>query len=74
MTRSEFRAYIRILEDLNGKKPYTDYELLKKDLLIEFGIRITLSEIRELLDELLDIPSLEEEVEDLQIMYKNISG
>lgn len=74
MTRSELRAYIKILEDLNGKKPYLDYQLLKEDLLIEFGVRITVDKIRELLNELLDIPLLEDEVEDLQIMYKNISG
>lgn len=71
MTKSELIYYKKTLEDLNGKREYNDYELLKKDLLVEFGIRITTDNIRSLLNDLLEIETLEEEEEDLRLIYNN---
>ena len=63
---SELQLYVNLLEDLHEKN-YTNYELLKRDLLIEFGVRVTMEEIRELYE-----PTVEEEVLDRQILYNNI--
>jgi len=72
MTKSELVFYKNILEDLNGKREYENYQKLKDDLLIEFKIRVSIEKIKELLNELLEQPTLEEEVEDLQILYSNV--
>ncbi len=63
---SELQFYVNLLEDYHEKK-YTNYELLRKDLLIEFGVRITIEEIHQLYE-----PTIEEEVEDISILYRNI--
>jgi len=63
---SELQYYVNLLEDYHEKK-YTDYELLKKDLLIEFGVRITIQEIHQMYE-----PTIEEDVEDMSILYRNI--
>lgn len=72
MTRTELVFYAGILEDLNGKKSYSDYEILRKDLLIEFKIKTTIEELRSAFNEQLEQPTLEEEVEDLKMMYQNV--
>ena len=63
---SELQAYVNILEDYHEKK-YSNYELLKKDLLIEFGIKVTIDSIRKLYE-----PTIEEDALDKQILYNNI--
>jgi len=65
---SELQAYVNILEDLHGKKKYTNYELLRKDLLIEFRLKIPIEQIRELFE-----PTVEEEILDREILLKNVS-
>ena len=72
MSKSEFLMYVSLLEDLNGKKEYLDYELLKKDLLVEFGIKVTIENIRSFFDELLKEPSVKDDLIDLEIMYNNV--
>ena len=63
---SELQAYVFLLEDLN-EKVYTDYEKLRKDLLIEFGVKVTIDEIRKLYE-----PTIEEDILDRTILYNNI--
>lgn len=63
---SELQFYVNLLEDYHEKK-YINYELLRKDLLVEFGVRITIKEIHQLYE-----PTIEEEVEDISILYRNI--
>ena len=70
MTSSELSHYIKILEDLNDKEVYSNLELLKKDLLIEFGVKVTIDELRRLINEQLAVSTLEDEIEDIEIMYK----
>ena len=41
----ELNVYINILEDLNGKTKYKNFDNLIKDLLIEFGYKATRQEI-----------------------------
>lgn len=65
---SELQLYVNLLEDLNGKKKYTNYELLKKDLLIEFSVNVTIKQIR-----LLYEPTVEEEIRDREILLRNVS-
>ncbi|TXG84982.1 MAG: hypothetical protein E6R13_02435 [Spirochaetes bacterium] len=65
---SELQLYVNLLEDLNGKKKYTNYELLKKDLLIEFSVNVTIEQIR-----LLYEPTVEEEIRDREILLRNVS-
>ena len=64
---SELQFYVNLLEDFNDKKKYTDYNLLQKDLLIEFGIKTTRSELVELFE-----PTVEEMVKDIQIQLMNV--
>ena len=71
MTKSELTFYIRMLEDLNGKKAYSDYGKLKNDLLVEFSIKTTIEDIKNLLNELFEQPTLEEEMEDLKMIYNH---
>lgn len=71
MTKSELKFYIGILEDLNGKKAYNNYEKLRNDLLIEFGIKTTIENIKNALYELLEQPTLEEEINDLAMIYSH---
>lgn len=63
---SELQYYVNLLEDYHEKK-YTNYELLEKDLLIEFGVRTSRQELNELFE-----PTIEEEIEDISILYRNI--
>lgn len=65
---SELQLYVNLLEDLHGKKKYTNYELLKKDLLIEFSVSVTIEEIRLLFE-----PTVEEEIRDREILLRNVS-
>lgn len=65
---SELQLYVNLLEDLNGKKKYTNYELLKKDLLIEFSVSVTIEKLR-----LLYEPTVEEEIRDREILLRNVS-
>ena len=65
-TLSDIQGFVNILEDLNGKKKYTNYNTLCKDLLENFGIKIKIEEIRELYE-----PTVEELTKDLEIMYRN---
>jgi hypothetical protein len=65
---SELQLYVNLLEDLHSKKKYTDYELLRKDLLIEFGIKVTIEDIRRLYE-----PTVEEEIRDREILLRNVS-
>lgn len=64
---SELQFYINILEDLNDKQNYSNYDSLCKDLLVNFGIRITKKEYLQLLE-----PTAEELAKDLEIMYRNV--
>lgn len=64
---SELQFYVNILEDHHGKKKYTDYELLRKDLLTEFGVKITRQQINELFE-----PNIIEEQLDLKLIYEKI--
>ena len=66
---SELKAYVNILEDFHEKK-YKDYELLRKDLLIEFGVRTSINHIRKLYD--MQEPSAEDHAIDMQILYNNV--
>lgn len=73
MTQPELIFYINLLEDLNnGKKPYVNYETLRKDLLVEFGVKTTIENIRKLFKETLSEPTIEDEQEDLKIIYNNV--
>ena len=63
----ELQRCIDILEDLNGKRKYTNYESLTKDLLEYFGLKIE----RRVLQQL-EEPTLEEEILDKELMYKNV--
>jgi hypothetical protein len=58
--------YVNIIEDLNRKEKCS-YNYLIKNLLENFGLRISLSEIRELYE-----PNLEELKRDLEIQIKNV--
>lgn len=71
MTKSEYIFYKKILEDLN-EEGYANNEKLRMDLLIEFSIRTTVDELKQIQTELLEQPTLENEVEDLEMMYKNV--
>lgn len=64
---SKLQMYVNILEDLNDKQKYSNYETLCKDLLVNFGIRVKLEEIRELYE-----PTVEELSTDLEILYNNV--
>jgi len=66
-TLSELQFYVNLLEDINGKKKYTNYDTLEKDLLIEFGIRTTRQELNELFE-----PTLEEHELDLKLIYNKL--
>jgi len=66
-TLSELQFYVNLLEDINGKKKYTNYDTLEKDLLIEFGIRTTRQELNELFE-----PTLEEQELDLKLIYNKL--
>ncbi len=63
----KLQKYVNILEDLNGKKKYNNYDSLIMDLLVEFGIKID----RQILNELYE-PTLEEDIEDRRIIYNNV--
>lgn len=65
---SELQLYVNLLEDLNGKKKYTNYELLRRDLLIEFSVNVTIENIRLLFE-----PTVEEEIRDREILLRNVS-
>lgn len=73
MTKSELIFYIDILEDLNGKRLYVNYENLKHDLLVEFSIKTTIEFIKKALTARLEQRALDYEVEDLKMMYMNVS-
>jgi len=73
MTKKEILFYIKILEDLNGRREYTDYAKLRMDLLVEFQIKATIDEIKNVLHKQLEQQTLEEEVEDLKMIYNNVS-
>lgn len=64
---SKLQMYVNILEDLNDKQKYNNYETLCKDLLVNFGIRVKLEEIRELYE-----PTVEELSRDLEILYNYV--
>jgi predicted choloylglycine hydrolase len=63
---SEIEMYIFMLEEAK-KKVYTNYEDLQKDLKSEFQIDVKITDIEKVY-----YPILEEEVEDLQLIYKNV--
>lgn len=63
----KLQFYINLLEDLNDKKKYLNYDSLIKDLLVEFGIKINRSQLNEIYE-----PTLEENEEDLKIIYRNV--
>lgn len=44
----EIRPFVKILEDLNDKEKYTNYQTLCKDLLVNFGIRVKIEQIRKI--------------------------
>lgn len=58
---------ITILEDLNDKQVYTNYELLNKDLLETFGIKITREDYEKITE-----PTIEDLALDLEIQMKNV--
>ena len=58
---------INIIEDLNKTKEKASYSSLVKDLLVSFGIRITIKELSELYE-----PSVDELREDLEIQMRNV--
>lgn len=64
---SELQFYVNLLEDINGKKKYNNYDSLKEDLLIEFGIKTTRQELNELYE-----PNLTEAKLDLKLIYGNL--
>lgn len=63
---SELQLYINLLEDLNEKK-YSDYELLRRDLLIEFGVKVDRQQLNVLFE-----PTIEESERDLKLMWNNV--
>lgn len=65
---SELQFFVNLLEDMHGKKKYSDYELLVQDLLIEFGIISTRKELIELFE-----PTEDEIRRDLVIQMNNVS-
>lgn len=64
---SKVQHYINIIEDLNKTKEKSSYSSLVKDLLVNFGIRITIKELNELYE-----PNEEELRRDLEIQYRNV--
>lgn len=65
----ELQHCIKLLEDLNGKRQYTNYDSLIKDLLVNFGIKVDRKVINQLNE-----PTLEEEILDKKLMYRNVYG
>lgn len=63
---SELQYYVNLLEDYHERK-YTNYELLRRDLLIEFGVKVSREEIQQMYE-----PTIDEEVEDMSILYRNV--
>lgn len=66
ITLSELQFYVNLLEDYNEKK-YSDYELLRRDLLIEFSIKVDRQQLNELFE-----PTITESEEDIKQMWKNV--
>lgn len=64
---SELQVYIDILNDIEGKNNKKSYSSLVKDLLVNFGIRISVNELNELYE-----PNLEEIKKDLEIQVNNV--
>ena len=65
---SELQFYVNLLEDMHGKRKYSNYELLEKDLLIEFGVKTSRTQLNQLFE-----PTIEEDEKDLIIQINNVS-
>lgn len=61
------QVLISILEDLNDKENSASYSSLCKDLLVNFGVRVSVEQIIEYYE-----PTVEELKEDLEIQYRNV--
>lgn len=64
---SDLQYYMNILEDLNRTMEKKSYSSLVKDLLVNFGIKITVQELNELYE-----PSIDELEKDLEIQMRNV--
>lgn len=63
---NEIEMYIFMLEDAK-MKVYTDYSEIQQDLRSEFDLNVDISDIAKVY-----LPDINEEEEDLRIMYKNV--
>jgi len=64
---NSLRKYIKILEDLNDKDSSASLSSLSKDLLVNFGLKISVEKLIEFYE-----PTIDELVEDLEIQHRNV--